>query len=437
MRLPLWVGFVASIWCFSAFPEATLKCTPDIFLGLWQAPVAAAAAAGRPDLSFTLPVPTTLSAAYSLGQLGSESLATTRLEKAGAILGMGRPLTMDEFARLPSRIDEVEANVGIISRLWGMLSLINLMLFLGGVGMAVFVLPMLSVIWEPLAVILLGLLDIALRFIMWLEPVHEPFSFVTVALWIIQGGRYSSQMGIYISLVGAVALTAVSWRSLCRVKKLGIDGRETVWSILMIGTWMPLAIFYQSQLFGWMTVGALYSAIGFSAFTTGLCFYIGFKDDNSLHRVSTTSLLILILTCALRIAVRSAILDAVMMQPFGGALSVLGAVTYLLARLIGSSRYTIVHWTRGNDSDYLYAQFLMIISLVVLLVVGHLWAISSLANTASTFAVLYAMEKLGECTHWGGNIVALCFLISCAMFGTGFFLLTHPQWLWSLLESSL
>eukprot|EP00493_Phyllostaurus_siculus_P012237 UN12414 len=65
--------------------------------------------------------------------------------------------------------------------------------------------------------------------------------------------------------------------------------------------WIPMAVFYKSTLLGFLAVCALYTASGFTVLCFGLCWLIGFKNKEIMHRVIVQSIIVIGFTITMRI----------------------------------------------------------------------------------------------------------------------------------------
>jgi len=198
-------------------------------------------------------------------------------------------------------------------------------------------------------------------------------------------------------------------------------------------TTAPIAIHYQSVFLAYITVLALYSALGFSVACCGLCYFIGFSDKHATVRVAVASACSLMIYSCLRVlesyqlnllGVSEREGHADWLVPFVSPLTVVGALTLYLALLILSSRW----YERSDSSTYGYRNALMITALVAGLFVGNTFGMQGLANTATTFLVMFVMEKYVEVhveKHW--NVWVMVLLLSLAMYKAALYLHLHPE----------
>lgn len=114
--------------------------------------------------------------------------------------------------------------------------------------------------------------------------------------------------------------------------------------------------------------------------------------------------------------------------PFAIGGTTMGNVTYFLGLLIVSSRYYSYYRPKNQ---YMVIQAIMIVSLLVALFFGNVFGITSMVNVASTFAVLFVMEKVLEIPRiFEGPMLFVTLLgLSICLYMASFFLSTHPGWI--------
>merc|ERR1739848_29187 len=101
---------------------------------------------------------------------------------------------------------------------------------------------------------------------------------------------------------------------------------------------------------------------------------------------------------------------------------------YFLALLILSSK-----WRRGGMS-YAARQAVMLVSLAGAGLCGHVWALPSMANTATTFLVLWLMEKELE-VEWKSAAMPVLFANFGVLYFIAHYLHTHPEHAVSLFDA--
>lgn len=115
------------------------------------------------------------------------------------------------------------------------------------------------------------------------------------------------------------------------------------------------------------------------------------------------------------------------LAPFALGARVLGNIGYFLALLMLSSKW------RRNGKEYGITNALMLASLIAAAFVGSVFALPSYTNTASTFFVLWVMEKELE-ANWGSGAIAVLFVNFVALYFLAHHLHTHPESITSLFD---
>lgn len=425
MRLTMSCQFLVCVWFFAMHPLWVCQSLPDPLFGLWQDGL---------TVTDVLPaLPTTTVSAFDMGTLyhqyeryyiGSQYHVDTlpsssALADAGKSLGLNRPLTHAELKNMRRRLLDGANNIGLGSRVLGLFTLFNVFLIIGAIGIMATCLPVLSVCCKPLCKPLIR--HITMLFYL----LRDPLLHVGTIACVIQGGRYSPETGMYsFSFLGALAGCAFALTPINNWSIKNSVPMEMMMGVFVSLTFMPLAVLYASQLYGFIAVCALYGALGFSVLPMGMCWLIGFDRKETMHRVATTSLLLMILTAAARLVVPTFSTAQIMFQPFGTSIMVMTNVTYFLALLISSNSWA--------NSDTVRAQIVMIVSLFIVLAYGTIFALAPLVNTGIVFTCLYVGEKIADRSFWKDNVAILIFFFSITIITVAFYLRTHPNLVVSL-----
>lgn len=190
---------------------------------------------------------------------------------------------------------------------------------------------------------------------------------------------------------------------------------------------VPQAILHQSRLFGYVATGSFLNALGFNGAIYPFCYVIGWSSEDLMARTSTASLLAMVIFVLFRLARCS----SRYLQPFVSSVSVLGGITHYLALLIMSNM-----WYERDNSEYIGNNLRMLVSLVVAQYVGNVYDMTGLANTATTFSVLWILEKVHEFHHTLKlNGWIMVFAGSFATYFMALWLHAHPAFVASLFRS--
>jgi hypothetical protein len=476
--------FLAATWALALRPHGVLR-------EIGASPFAAITAHGNGTASLAEalpPHPTTLSGAWDLSALEAQLRHLEALEAAteaaggadggagaaegggGARGGAGQlellraaavlvgrpasaPLSPHELHGVRDRIVELEAHRGVVTRVTGFFTFLNTIWLAAIIGIAASIGPSLYHILAPVRAWLLRAWKYAWEHAV--EPalrrLHDAGAFEAAAFaacfaFVARGASFADPtVGLFVSLTGLVLLVPCAGYSTLRSgarpwRALGEDARVVLTGGYFCLAWAPMAVHFQSSLLGYMSVCALYAALGFSGCCFGLCYCIGWESEASMQRTAATSALLLAAFVASRgvcSEISSPALEGVL-APFGPAVGVMGGVTLFLALLIMSSYYYDYRGRSRTESTYWRRQAVMVVSLLAASSAGHMLGMPGLANTATTFGVLYTMQKWSE-VHlelgkWNGWVLVLA--LSCATYKCALWLNLHPGFVASLFDAA-
>ena len=372
------------------------------------------------------PCPETLSQSWQVSRLEYEygliesQILDRNLTRMNEILAdiamiLGRSfIDRSEVHLIYQEIINKEHDIGLGTRVKGIFNFINLIWLLAIVGISISVGPCLYTILKPLRT---AIWEVALQ--IWhyvIIPMHsngiiEIMFYLLCMNFVTEGLRYASESGFYITLTGLFcSFAANAYTFFLRSKIKPNDGIYILYNLLFSLYMIPLAIYFQSNLLGWLAVLCFYQAIGFSFICAGLCYYIGFKDDEAMMRVSITSTIIGLMF----IGLKAWNLSNYYVDPFATPLTVSSALVLLLALLIFSSYYYHGCGKFTWGEYYMSRQIPMITFLIVFLLFGNMFHMVGLVNTATVYLVFYLMEKYCDlhCTNnWNGWVLIFIFSV--------------------------
>ena len=152
-----------------------------------------------------------------------------------------------------------------------------------------------------------------------------------------------------------------------------------------------------------------------------------------MHRVCASSLCLVGIFLGLKVS--GVAEEWAVLTPFGSAISVFGTIMLFLSLLIISSQHYDHHPTGRLTSNgrWWYSNALMLTLLLLLNAAGHTFGLVGMANTATTFAVLWIVEKYGEFhleNAWNGWVLLL--MLSVAAWRGSLYLHAHPGYIVSM-----
>lgn len=182
--------------------------------------------------------------------------------------------------------------------------------------------------------------------------------------------------------------------------------------------WTVAALLFSSAVIGFIAIGALLSALGFSVIISPLCYGFGFRDEATVGRTTLAAFIVLALFIMLHQL--GALLP--LLAIFEAGALFLGSFVGYTGLLIASSR-----WYKGRKT-YLAFQIVTIIAGLGALFFGSVFHIDQLQRIGGTFFVLYCIEKLMEIPMRSKPAFAMLFaLVGIATIGFCWFALTHQE----------
>jgi hypothetical protein len=315
---------------------------------------------------------------------------------------------------------ELSANKeSYLNKILNFVTFVNTMWVISIVIITVTIGPFLYILAQPIAKVLYECVKVLFDLIVMLKPLYEPLAYVLLYLLVVQGGHYPKSYGQYVSLLGALGFVPLyAYSNITHSAKTGLglypDTKFVIYNLFLMAVFVPLALFFQSSLYGFLSVGSFYGALGFSAISTGLCYVVGFDGKDSIHRCLSASMLLVPFYFYNR--------DNALLQPFLTPVYVMGVTVYLLGLLIVSSGI----YAHKKES-YFSSQIMMIASLCASMYVGSVYSVPSMYNTGVVFAVLYLMDKFAEAPMWRGSEIIPIFFTGVAMYFEALYLHTHPE----------
>lgn len=313
-----------------------------------------------------------------------------------------------------------DTSSGLISRFWRFVTFVNFVWLISICGMVVTFYPMLFQIFGPIMVIaaerVLKVIMVGIRY-----KVELGFGFLTIML--TQSIHCHKDVGFYIALTSlagycAFFLHCVKTQS---SSAISIDILNLmVHSMLVIPT-IALTFLFESDLLGFCSVGILYSFLGFSSISSGLCWAIGFDSREKMNTCIGASLILLPLYFVMSKTIS-------LTKYFYYGVYVFGVIVYLLGMLISASRFV------SSYEKFVLRQIMMIVSVIIIMWVSTYFNIAALYNVGATFACLYFSDKIGESSIWKGSEVVLVFLCFLLCYLTSLWLNMHPQFLMDIIK---
>jgi len=398
-----------------------------------------------------IPVPETLSKSWALGRLQYKyedilnANLTNKTEEINKVLNqsaylLGRPnLSEEEFNKVYTALLEREKEVSTASKIIGFFNFVNLMWLAAIIGILVTIGPCIAICIMPIMESVTYLARMIAEYV--IVPCHQYGIFEILAyflciLFITDGYRYNQEVGFYVALLGILGFAPCFFYSTALFYPFPPGSKETsiqFTSTVLLIALLPYTLYYQSYMLAWIMVILLFTCLGFSVATYGLCICIGFESDEAMFRCFLSSFFMQTIFVVLKITGVSGYYLQIFQQPF----NVMGSIILFICLLIMSSAWFSFKRSDGysRSNDYLARQLLMIVFLFAYLFIGFVYGINGVKNTAITFMVLYIMEKYTE-LHFdkGFNIVILVFLFSVSAYLISLYLYAHKEFIVSLFD---
>jgi hypothetical protein len=384
---------------------------------------------------------------------------------AGAAEGAGDSLiSAAQLTGVLGEILNIEARVGPVARVLGFFTFVNTMWTFAVVGIVVSIGPSVYHLLRPVHEFLRNLLehlylDVVLPTIKRLHTWGVLECSVWLALWMVLARGvalaalppYRADAGEMVSFTGSsLAAPALAYTTFLRGRRTHKDRLATACQLFFAACAVPGALYFGSSLYGFVTVACVFGALGFGVWAGSLCIAIGFTSEHAMQRVCAAALVLVLGFCAIVAATASSYsgerswLHRVL-APFASAVSIFGTFNLFLSLLIISSQNYDSRRSRdsGNNNTpftprWYWANGLMAFLLVGLNAVGRILGLPGMSNTATTFTVLFALEKYGEFhlySKWNGWLLMLG--MSLVTWKASLFLHMHPEYVSSVLGGGM
>ncbi len=336
-----------------------------------------------------------------------------------------RNLTWQQYNTLVRQLDYADDQPAgtLWSKVYGLLKLSNLMILFASILGLVTVVPFTMWLLSKLPKFFLNKLAEILTKLWHLK---EPLMYIISFLFLVDGMRIHTSFGLYITITGCLGFfCSLIYSDTTHPTDNAESTKIQLLNLLTICVLAPLAIFYQSTLLGFMAIVSLYTMIGFSVMCLGMCWCIGFKDEEGMNKCVSSSLVLIPIFTLLRLLN----ISNYYLYPFSIGVFVFANIVYFLGLLIMTAM-------TDTDNKQNHSHKLMILSLLVTLIMGSVFNLPSIFNTALTFGILYVTEQLCVYIKKISSIAVVGFLLSVSMYFTGVYLHSHPEFVISLFDSS-
>lgn len=256
----------------------------------------------------------------------------------------------------------------------------------------------------------IGLITGGIGFIFWgvIKSILEMASLMEALLWLITLGMLITSAFVptvyqtWTVPVGSI-LVPCAFSLSAYLRKIKI--KEVMSLTILTLIWATIAIFFDSAFVGFLAVGSLLAALGFSVVVTPFSYGFGFADDDAVPRGTAAGLAILAIYIALRI-----------FRVELGAFSVFETGALWLASFVGFVGLLITsslwyekgkHWSLMN--------FVTLVALVGSTSLAVLFGIKEVTTMASAFLIFYLAAKIVEIDTESTAVLGIKLLIAGLM----------------------
>jgi hypothetical protein len=257
------------------------------------------------------------------------------------------------------------------------------------------------------------------------KEVWEWLLYATCAVVIALGRQLDPDFQMLLVLPGCLGLVGCLQFSGWVHNTKNIQG--ACWFLTVI--WGFVALLYGSHLIGFLAVGAFLSALGFVCGMFPGVVWIGFNEEEVVPRTTIAAGILLALYCLMSITGTTNEHYVI----FREGLAFMGAFVYFLGLLIWSSKWFRTPWgpfgrSSGLSLEYWAMQVVTVISGVVALWLGSVYALNFLLGIGGTFFYLYMLEKYYEIPWRGAGWAWSLLGLSGILYLFAIFAKTYPQY---------
>merc|ERR1712216_941853 len=231
-------------------------------------------------------------------------------------------------------------------------------------------------------------------------------------MFTVQGARTSPDSGMFVSITGLVGLLGCVAYSFnldynahrqqddsnpIRAWIASMEHETPEWFqslvVVLPGTLAfticaPLALHFKSTLIAYLATMGLCQALGFSFFVYPFCYVVGFENERTMLQAGGASFMVLVIWGVARIMG----MPMDLLTPFQSPVSVFGSIMLFFTLLIMSNLY-YQDYPYSAGFNYFRRNGVFLLIAMVSIGVGHMYGMAGMANTGTTFLVLWVIEK--------------------------------------------
>lgn len=416
------VTTIACAWSLALNPEHLPLIVPPLFKQYSQAGTS----------NFAPLYAKNLQEAFELGQayrehkqaemFKDEAGVNNALQKVQALLKRSTPVTSAQLNALPQTLKDIDGKKGPFQRLLGLLTITNVVQGISATVVAGTIVPFFVYVFgERVAKLAVDFFNhVLIPIHHTIKPLYEPFCYAATAVAAVESARYPR--GDALSMTGTMsAFTSIlmfvgSW--LYTTSKIDdhsgthMNQWISMTSIFFTAYTIPLAILHQSKFLGYLAAAGMAVSLGFSAFSTGMCLFIGFDSKSSL---ATCTVGCGLLSGAMASA-KALELSSRFLEPFQGPVSTISTSVFFLGMLILA------------EMESRHTQFLGCCASYI--ISGEMLGLAGMSNAAKTWLGIYGFSRFCIWTSREPDIIKI-FGGALTSFFIARFLSRNPKYLTS------
>ncbi|KAF0554318.1 hypothetical protein F8M41_019400 [Gigaspora margarita] len=268
----------------------------------------------------------------------------------------------------------------------------------------------------------ISIFPLILEFIYWIPVSFWEFLAHIICLFIIFNARIydvGTPRRDYIALTGCI-IWAPLWLWSFKRRTSDYDKSYRFTTRILFVIYAFVAIQYQINILGTLTIYLLLSVLGFSGHVYETMAFIGFDSRNSLVRCKFVTGLLLLAFSIPTYIFNKDIYKTKLLAPFENGISFFCTLTYHVALLIDSTNYK--HWN----------LILEIFSYASTLWCGTVYNVLSMKSIGGTFLVWWFFVQMGRINWLNVRVVWLMLLLSFILWKLCYVIQSYPDYFFNI-----
>jgi hypothetical protein len=389
--------FIALIWVLSMNPDSVTSRVPALFS---ESTYGHAGPHYQITLSKALKFSKLEDSLVELQKQNKTEEIKPVLDNIGELFDV-KNVTLNEVYRIKDQIEQVNLETNVFQKFFGLFTLTNFM-------------------W--LSVVMLLLVGVYLSYqyilIQVLDPTFdllEIFVYFLISMVVIEGFRFTSGLGFFITLVGVLLgiFVGCGYSNFLH-SPFRAGNHKVFYTFSILLKILPLAIYYESTLLSWYIVFDYYY-MSSHFFLILIWNYIGFNQQYNAVGMCIRSFSVHAMF------ITSKILGITIMKCFQLPITIAGCILLSIGLFaITSNYYGDIETNRYGRITYWQKQLAMVIHLLSCVLVGYGFGIAGLMNTGYVLFILYVLKLYIELhlrKDWNKQILNILILAAVCLGG--------------------